>query len=166
VAAFLAARIAASGESLDVQLVEAAALLHDVDKLLPDDHPLRVLRHGEAGAAWLSEHGHGELAKAVAGHPATLLGDDERYPRWASEATVEERIVAYADKRAMQDLVSLEQRFAAWLERHPERAASLRLARSRAESLETQVCAAAGIAATDVQRLAWVEEALRAALTR
>ncbi len=163
VAAFLAARTEDRGTAVNRQLVEAAALLHDVDKLLPDDHPLKSLAHGEAGAAWLGQRGHAELAPAVAGHPATLLTDERRYPAWALSATVEDRIVAYADKRATQELVALERRFDEWRKRHPEHAAVLDLARRRAEQLEIEACSAAGIKPAEVERLAWADDALRAA---
>jgi len=160
IAAFLAARITSRGVDLDTAVVEAAALLHDLDKALPETDPLRKLGHGAAGAAWLTRRGHGELARAVANHPATLLSDEERYPRWAAFASREERVVAYADKRATQELVPLAQRFGSWAERHPEHEPSLRLARGRAERLERDVCAAAGIAPSDVARLPWVAEAM------
>jgi len=163
IAAFLAERIEARGAAVDRPLVETAALLHDVDKTLPRDHPLLELGHGQAGAAWLAERGHGELSAAVAAHPATLLTDERRYPRWAAESTLEERVVAYADKRAMQRIVTLAERFAEWQERHPEHAAELRLGLRRAELLEQEVCELAGVTPSEVTRLAWVDAALHAA---
>ena len=135
-------------------LVEAGALLHDVDKALPDDHPLTALGHGEAGAAWLREQGHDELAGAVANHPVTRLADDEHYSLWIRDATVEERVVSYADKRATQDLVSLDERFSRWIERHGD-TAEIRIARERAEALERDICAAAGVDPADVKRAPW-----------
>lgn len=143
-------------------MVEAAALLHDVDKALPKGHPLLQLGHGAAGAAWLSERGHAELAPAVAHHPAKLLSDEAAYPDWAARASLEERVVAYADKRATQDIVTLDERFRGWAERHPERAESIRMARGRAQLLEREVCAAAGLAPTEVQRVPWVRDAMQA----
>lgn len=151
---------------LDRPVVEAAALLHDLDKALPRDHRLLELGHGAAGAAWLAERGHAELSAAVAGHTATLLSDERRYPRWAASATLEERVVAYADKCARQDVVTLDERFATWYEKHPEYADGLRLGLTRARLLEQEVCAAAGIAPAEVARLAWVDEALHAAAGR
>src|SRR6478752_3031623 len=118
VAGWLAARIDARGTPVDRRLVEAAALLHDTDKTLPADDPARALPHGEGSAAWLTRAGHPELARAVANHPVTRLGDAEAYRRWAAFATREERIVAYADKRASQRLESLDDRFARWRRRH------------------------------------------------
>ena len=54
VAGFLAARVAANGTAVDRAVVEAAALLHDVDKILPADDPVRRLGHGHGSAAWLT----------------------------------------------------------------------------------------------------------------
>ena len=119
VAGWLAARIDARGTPVDRRLVESAALLHDADKALPSDDPARALPHGDGSAAWLTRHGHPELARAVAGHPVTRLLDGERYTRWAAFATREERIVAYADKRAGQRLESMDARFASWRRRYP-----------------------------------------------
>jgi len=154
VASFVATAIDARGHAIHVPLVEAAALLHDLDKALPADHPLKPLGHGEAGAEWLRERGHDELAGAVANHPVTRLADDVHYSLWIRDATVEERVVAYADKRAMQDLVSLDARFRYWTERHGH-SAEMRVARERADQLESQLCAAAGLDPNDVQRTPW-----------
>jgi putative nucleotidyltransferase with HDIG domain len=118
-AGWLAARIAAAGIPIQRRLVESAALLHDIDKLLPPDDPARGLPHGDAGADWLTRQGHPELARAVANHPVTRLGDEDRYRRWSAFASREERIVAYADKRCGQRLEPMAQRFAEWERRFP-----------------------------------------------
>ena len=118
VAGWLAARIEGRGTPVDRRLVEAAALLHDVDKTLPPDDPARALPHGDGSAAWVTRHGHPELARAVAGHPVTRLLDGERYKRWAAFASREERIVAYADRRAQQRVVSMDARFESWRRRY------------------------------------------------
>lgn len=165
VAAFLAQRIAARGISVDRAAVEAAGLLHDVDKILPSDHPARTLPHGYGSAAWLTERGHPELARAVAGHPVTRLADGDAFRRWAAFASREERVIAYADKRAGQRLVSMDARFASWRRRYPGGwdEATWRAVRTRAGQLEAEVCRAAGIGPADVARLAWTGDALRAA---
>jgi len=163
IAAFLAERAAARGVVVDQALVERAALLHDVDKALPESHPLRRLGHGHAGAAWLREHDHGELAPAVDSHPVMRLTTPEA-ERWLQRSTLEERIVAYADKRAAQRLGTVDARFRRWFARHPEHADGLRLARGRAAELERDVCDAAGTDPEDVRRLPWVARAFRAAL--
>lgn len=161
IASFLAQRITSRGIEVDRRLVETAAVLHDIDKLLSKGDPLRSLGHGAAGARWLSERGHAELSRAVANHPVSRLSDEDHYRRWSSFATREERIVAYADKRAAQRLQPMAARFARWERRHPEYGERLLLARRRAERLERDVCGAAGIAPEDVERAPWVRETLR-----
>jgi len=159
VASFLAYRASRAGLVVDRRLVEAAALLHDVDKALPPDHPLRELGHGAAGAAWLSEHGHAELARTLIAHPVTRFTDPDA-ETWIREAPIEERIVTYADKRATQRVVSLEQRFDRWRRKHPEYRERLARAYEVAQRLEDTLCTAIGIEATDVERLRWVEDAM------
>lgn len=157
IAAFLAERLRARGYDLPADLPETAALLHDVDKTAPVKELRRALGHGFASAAWLTARGHPELGPAAANHPATRLADEDLFRRWLAEATLAEKVVAYADKRATLDLVPLAERFAEWQDRHPERADQIARGRALADELERQVCAAAGVAPADVGRLAWVK---------
>jgi putative nucleotidyltransferase with HDIG domain len=159
VASFLAHRATRAGVALDRRLVETAALLHDVDKALPPDHPLKSLGHGPAGAAWLTEAGHPELARTLIAHPVTRLNDPDA-ETWVVEAPIEERIVTYADKRATQRVVSLEQRFERWCRKHPDYRNNLDGAYATAQRLETTLCTAIGIEPTDVERLRWVDDAM------
>jgi putative nucleotidyltransferase with HDIG domain len=159
VASFLAYRASRAGLAVDRRLVETAALLHDVDKALPPNHPLKELGHGPAGAAWLSEHGHPELARTLIAHPVTRFTDPDA-ESWISDAPIEERIVTYADKRATQRVVSLEQRFDRWRRKHPEYRERLDRALGVAERLESSLCLVIGIEATDVERLRWVDDAM------
>ena len=175
VAGWLAARIDARGIAVDRRLVESAALLHDADKAFPAGHPLRALPHGEGTAAWLTRLGHQELARPVASHPVTRLGDGEVFRQWAAFASLEERIVAYADKRAGQRLESMDARFASWRRRYPSAIGrspgrvsawdetELAAVRARAARLEADVCRAAGVAPNQVRRLAWTARAMRSA---
>lgn len=162
VAAWLAHRIESAGVALDRGVVEAAALLHDIDKLLPVGDPARALPHGEGAAAWLTRQGHAELGRPVAGHPVTRLVDGERHRRWAAFASREERIVAYADKRAGQRLESMDARFASWRRRYPGTwdEGTWQVVRARAARLEADVCRAAGVSPDAVARLRWTRAAL------
>ncbi len=162
VGAFLAARAAERGHAVDRSLVESAALLHDLDKALPEGHRLRSLGHGHAGAAWLEEHDRGELAPCVASHPVMRLVTPDA-DRWLERSTLEERIVAYADKRAAQRLGPVDARFRRWYRAHPGYAEGLRAARGRAALLERDVCDAAGVDPREVRRLRWVDTALESA---
>jgi putative nucleotidyltransferase with HDIG domain len=162
VAAFLCAAMARRGVAVDCSLVEAAALLHDLDKALPEDEPLRALGHGHAGAEWLRRRGLSELAKAVACHPVMEMGSAESFEAWAVRAGLEGQVVTYADKRARQDLLTLDERFAKWHANYPD-SPKLDLAHERARRLEREMCELAGLRPENVQRLNWVAEATRAA---
>ena len=108
------------GIAVDRRLVEAAALLHDVDKVLPADDPARALppRRGLGGLA----HPARATRSWHAPSPATRSpgSSTARPPALGGFATREERIVAYADKRAGQRLESMDARFASWRRRYPE----------------------------------------------
>jgi HD superfamily phosphodiesterase len=170
VASWLAARTAArtTAGQVDRSLVEAAALLHDADKVLPAGDPAAALPHGDGSAAWLARRGHAELGPAVAAHPVTRLVDAECYRAWAAAASLEERIVAYADKRAGQRLEPMAARFASWQRRYPGgwSTAEAVAVRRRADYLESDVCRAAGVAPNEVRRLRWTGAALLAARGR
>lgn len=167
VAGWLALRAREAGAGVDRDLVEAAALLHDVDKLLPAADPARRRPHGQGSAAWLARRGHAELGPAVASHPVTVLADEER-AGWLAAAALEERIVAYADKRAGQRLEPMASRFASWQRRYPDGWSDRQAltVRRRAEELEREVCQAARVAPADVRRLRWTSSALRSAAAR
>jgi HD superfamily phosphodiesterase len=162
VAAWLAARTRANGTSVDAGLVEAAALLHDLDKLPRAGAPAH-LRHGDGSAAWLAAHGMAELGPVARDHPVTRLAEPA-FASWTRTATPEARIVAYADKRAGQRLESMDARFASWRRRYPagwdDDVAAL--VASRARELERVVCEAAGVAPGEVRRLRWSRRALAA----
>ena len=169
VASWLASRAARVGLDIDRPAVEAAALLHDVDKALSRDDPVRRLRHGEASAAWLTEHGFGELAPLVAWHPVTRLADGRAADEWLASGPQESLLVAYADKRAGQRLESMDERFASWTRRYPLGAkhgwdeATATAVLERARRLEREVCTRLGIDPKDVRRIPWTLPALRAA---
>ena len=109
----------------------------------------------------------------MAAHPVTRLLDGEAYKRWSSFASREERIVAYADKRAAQRLESMDARFASWRQRYPRVSIARRPGRRlggrrrsrpsgrRADRLEADVCRAAGIEPSEVGQLRWTAAALQ-----
>lgn len=141
--------VAAAGVPVDADLVEAAALLHDVDK--PDTRD--SLRHGIAAAATLTELGHPELAMPIASHPVTALLDEERYPRgWESV------IVSVADRHVTQEFVTTDERINDLQARYPQYSAGLEEARPRARALEAELAELAGLTVDElVERLrsAW-----------
>jgi HD superfamily phosphodiesterase len=102
VAAALGRALQAAGACLDLELLEAAALLHDVAR----DHP----GHAAAGAAVLRGQGYPRIAALVALHMDVI----ESTPALPGEA----ELLYLADKLVLGDrLVSLEQRRARSLAR-------------------------------------------------
>jgi hypothetical protein len=162
VAAWLAARTTDRGHEVDRSLVEAGALLHDVDKLPAAAVP--GTRHGDGSAAWLTRRDYPELGPVVRDHPVTRLVSPS-FDAWLADASLEARIVAYADKRGGQRLESMDARFASWRRRYPSGwdAETDAIVRERARTLEAEVCSAAGVHPDDVRRLRWSRGALAAA---
>jgi hypothetical protein len=179
VAGWLALRTETAGREVDRAVAEAAALLHDVDKLAPVAAlvtPVAAVvapQHGDGSAAWLAARGLGSLSSAVSTHPVTRLADGAWFEWWIASASAEDLIVAYADKRAGQRLESMDRRFGSWARRYPSDAgtpawdaATIASIRGRAERLERDVCRLAGVRAGDVRRLAWTDRAFRGARSR
>lgn len=137
VAVAAAGLVAEAGIPVDGWLVEAAALLHDIDK--------PVVRrtggeHGVVGARRLEEAGHEELAMPVASHPVSALLDEDRYPRgWPSV------IVAVADRHVAQEFLTIDERLDDMKLRHPEHADSIESSRRPSHALEAEVAEVTGL---------------------
>lgn len=150
VATAAAGLVAEAGIPIDGRLIEAAAVLHDIDKP-------RLRRtggtHGVIGAKILTELGYDELAIPVASHPLPCLLDDERFPiGWPSV------IVAVADRHVAQSFMTIDERLDDMKLRHPEHAAAIESARRPAHALAAQVAEAVGLEAVALEerlRLAW-----------
>ena len=150
VAVAAAGLLAQAQVPVDGALVEAAALLHDIDKL-----EIRRTggQHGIVAARRLEAAGYPELAVPVASHPITCLLDDDRFPRgWPSV------LVAVADRHVAQAFMTVDERLDDMMERHPVHRASIEAARRPAHALEAELADAAGLAVPElVSRLrgAW-----------
>lgn len=142
--------LAASGIPIDVGLVEAAAVLHDLDKVEPGD---ATLPHGAQAGRLLAEMGFGELAVPVASHPVTALLDEALYPRgWASV------VLAIADRHVAQEFLTIDQRLDDMQRRHPAYRASIEAARRPSHALERELAQTCGLseeALVDRLRAAW-----------
>ena len=169
IAAFLASSAWSATASRSIQrLVETAALLHDVDKCCRRDDALRCAaatapRAPMAAPAWPRRAGCSRGASPGHEPSATRRATTRGRLRRAWPA----RVVAYADKRALQDLVRLDERFADWYRRYRPAQRCI-VARERARRLEAELCAPAGRRAggraarargsprrCDAQRLTW-----------
>lgn len=133
-----AARVVAdAGIPVEVDLVVAAALLHDIDKV-------EIRRtggeHGIVGARRLEAAGFAELAVPVASHPIFCLLDDDRFPiGWPSV------LLAVADRHVAQEFLTVDERLDDMRRRHPQHAAQIDAARRPAHALEAQVAEVAGL---------------------
>jgi uncharacterized protein len=113
VAVFLAKKLKETGEAVDVDVVERAALLHDLDKSLTLGNS--SLEHAEHSRKILAEEGFPELGGIVAKHRLSFILED-KLDSW------EEKLVYYADKRVRHEkIVSLDERFDYLLERYGSR---------------------------------------------
>jgi uncharacterized protein len=102
VALFISIELNKKGQRIDLGLVEAASLLHDLTKT----ECLRTKEdHAQTGSQVLKGMGYERLGEVVAQHIWLCKEGD-------SSSISEEEIVNYADKRVMHDrIVSLEERF-------------------------------------------------------
>lgn len=124
-----------AGETVNLGLIEAGALLHDIRKI----HSINDGgNHARQGADFVSSLGYTELAPLVLRH--VNLGE------WDPKGRVDEaEIINYADKRVRhEEIVSLQERFVDLLERYGvcegSRARILRL-REEMEMLEAKLFA-------------------------
>ena len=102
VALFLSNELNKRGQRIDLDLVEAASLLHDFTKTAgfktKEDH-------AQTGSQLLKEMGYERVGEVVAEH---IQLSEKKDPSSVSE----EEVVNYADKRVQHDrIVSLEERF-------------------------------------------------------
>jgi putative nucleotidyltransferase with HDIG domain len=150
VAVAAAGLVAEASIPVDGALVEAAALLHDIDKV-------EIRRtggeHGIVGALRLEALGYSELAIPVASHPLHALLDDDRHPiGWPSV------LVAVADRHVGQEFMTVDERLDDMKVRHPEHAESIESARRPAHALTEQLAEATELAVDDLVarlRAAW-----------
>lgn len=101
VAVFLASRLKEKGIDIDVDFVDRASLLHDLDKIAT----LSKGTHGLLSRKILSENGYERLGKIVHNHVFRAVLDNNL-------TTWEDKVVNYSDKRCTEDkVVSLKDRF-------------------------------------------------------
>ena len=127
VALFLSLELNKKGQKIDLGLVEAASLLHDLAKT---ECLTTKEDHARAGCQLLKRMGYKRVGEVVAQH---IWLEKEEDP----SAVSEEEIVNYADKRVMHDrIVPLEERFDDLIKRygkHPN-------ARNTLEQLQKEIC--------------------------
>ena len=130
VAEFLADRI---GVPVNKPLLQAAALLHDIDKnatKLPGE------KHPDAAVRILREEGMGEVADLVSKHSLHSIFDPALVPK-----TWEEKLLYLADKMVKYEVITVDERFKLWRDEHLPREAQKVLDRAypKAKELEAEI---------------------------
>ena len=105
----LVARVAlffATKFQVNISLLQAAALLHDIDKAIPR-FPGEV--HPDTAVRILREEGMGEVADIVKTHSLHAMLDPAIAPKsW------EEKLLYLADKMVKYDIITVDERFKLW----------------------------------------------------
>ncbi len=135
VAVCLAGHLASKGNHLDRQLVEAAALLHDITKNRSFE---TAENHALTGGQKCDDLGYPEIGTLVRQH---VRLDDYSDPQEISEAV----IINYADKRVLHDqIVSLDERMGYIQERYgtePQHERRIRFLWDKTKVIEKQMFA-------------------------
>jgi hypothetical protein len=132
-AAFLGKALSRSENGLDLRLIVASSLLHDITKT----RSLRTKEdHAGTAGRLLAELGYEQVGDVVRGHVRLTSADNLSPLR-------EVHIINYADKRVRHDtVVCLEERFVDLFERYgqtPERRLRLERMREIAQELERNI---------------------------
>ncbi|MEM3374407.1 MAG: hypothetical protein QXE31_04255 [Candidatus Woesearchaeota archaeon] len=102
VANFLALKLKEKGININLELVDRASLIHDLDKWYTLNH--KEVLHGDYTKKILEQKGYPELGFYAKQH--IIEGAILPYKTW------EEKIIAYADKRVNGDkIISLKERW-------------------------------------------------------
>ncbi|MGQ9645498.1 MAG: HDIG domain-containing metalloprotein [Thermodesulfobacteriota bacterium] len=149
VALYLSAELNKRGQGIDLLLVEAASLLHDLTKT----ESFRTKEdHAWTGSQVLKEMGYEKVGEVVAQH---IWLSHEVDPIRVSE----EEVVNYADKRVMHNrVVSLEERFEDLRKRYgkdPEGVRYLGRMEKLVEAVEQKIFSVLQIDPNDLQDLPW-----------
>jgi putative nucleotidyltransferase with HDIG domain len=151
VALILSQRLMEAGNGIDIALVSAGALLHDIAKMrgIREGRP-----HGELGAETTDRLGFPEVSP--------IVGQHVRLTDYGDNGGIDEaKLVNYADKRVNhEEIVTLDERFDYLFGRYgavsPEARARMIEMKRLTAAIEGQIFARLSITPSDVERL--VEE--------
>ena len=147
VAVFLAMREAGKCQ-INIPLLQAAALLHDIDKSIPkmpgEEHPDTAVRA-------LREEGMEEVAGIIKTHPLHAILNPLIAP-----ATREEKLLFLSDKMVKHKIITVDARFALWRKEDLSKEARqlLDLSYPAVKRLEAEVFTSIGILPETVAKLA------------
>lgn len=114
VAIYLGNAIRDKGYDINLDLITAGALLHDVDKGIPGAGEV----HPQKGVEILQKLGYPEVARVCARHSLYTFLDKKTRP-----ATWEEKVVALSDKMVKDKVITVDERYKLWYDENlPEKA--------------------------------------------
>lgn len=117
---------------INVSLLVAAGLLHDIDKNITKNFGEK---HPMTGVRVLTEEGYGEIADVIAKHDLDAFLDPNRKPE-----TWEEKLLALADKMVKNEIITVDERYKLWREENiPEQNAILDATYPYLKNLEREV---------------------------
>ncbi len=132
---------------VDEKLLNAGALLHDIDKNIPK---LPGEQHPDTAVRILCEEGMEEVATLVKTHPLHAILDPVITPK-----TWEEKLLYLADKMVKQEIITVDKRFALWNDEHLhlDTQATLDAAYPKVKDLEKEIFGSIGLHPDDVAKL-------------
>jgi uncharacterized protein len=168
IAVFLAKQMRIKGHKVNINLVQRAALLHDLFKFIDfpelSQHSRNIRFSNEVIKEWRSirdsrgaiEHDaaasdylrpkYPELARVIIAHGYGRVKDVNCASSW------EEKIVTYADKRVLHDrIVSLSERFIDGKKRYGQEQSETRDIDNHYYSIEQEICAQIGVAPEEIE---------------
>lgn len=145
-ALYLGQKLTEKGESINLELLEAAALLHDIDKNITKQ---AGERHPDTAVRVLKELGFPEVAEVVRKHSLHCILSDELKP-----TTWEEKLVYLADKMTKFEVIGVEHRFKLWYKEGlpPDAVKELDASFPLVKKLEQEIYQVAGITFDDVMK--------------
>lgn len=147
-AKFLASKIKNQNAKIKIneELLEAAALLHDIDKNIPRKEGEK---HPDTAVKVLTELGYDEVASIIATHSLHCILDSETAPQsW------EAKILFLADKMTKYEVIGVDHRFKLWYRENlpPAAVAELKACYPLVKALQKELFTVAGITVGEVEQ--------------
>jgi HAD superfamily hydrolase (TIGR01549 family) len=141
-----------NGKQVDPLLVQRAALLHDIGKLVHDEESAH---HGDIGAKILAKKGFNQLAGIVEKHPLLCLSDEKQRPQ-----SMPEKLVYLADKYVEGcRIIPLDERLAQLVVRYPKDETQIKDIKLQLLQLQNECCDWMGFTPNEI--LFQIQQALK-----
>lgn len=149
VAVYLAQQInEVTNLQINKNLLQAAALLHDIDKAVPK---LPGEQHPDTAVRILEEEGMSEVAAVVKTHSLHAILDPKLTP-----STWEQKLLYLADKMVKYEIITVDKRFALWQKEDlsPDAVGILDASYPLVKNMEKEIFDLLGVDAAAVAKLA------------